>query len=177
MIESEMRAITAPLPLLWPEFHRRSDGIQVDVPSIYDELAIRDNRHALESISEQMTCVAVLCVPITRVLAKEFLHSLRQTAVFDLEQQVEVVRHLAVAEDRPTKLPRHACEQHEVTNAILLALEDRTPVIAPRRDVVDTTRLYNARRSRHASTIGAAAWLGRQRHTFGAQLARFRFGV
>jgi hypothetical protein len=177
MIEPEMCAIATPFPLLWPEFHRRSNGVQVDVPSINRELAIRDDRHALETISEQMTRMAMLLVPITRVFSKELPHSFRQVPVSNLEQKMKVIRHLAVAENRPTKLPRHTGKQHEVTNAILLAHEDGTAVIAPRRNVVDATRLYDARRSRHASTIGTADWLGRQRHTFGTQLAQFSCGV
>lgn len=177
MVESEMRPIATPWPLFRPEFHCRPDRIQVDVTSVDDELSVRDDRDALESIAKQMTSVTVLHVPIARVFPKQFLHSLRQTSVRDLQQQVEVIRHLAVAEDRPAVFPGHACEQREVMDAIIFTLEDRTSIVAPRRNMVDATRLHNARRSRHASTIGTADWLARQRHTFCTQLTHLRIGV
>ena len=172
-----MGAVTAPMPLLRPEFHRRSDWIQVDIPGVHDELTVGKHLDALESISKEMTRVPMLSVPVACVFPEQLLHSLRQTTLGYLEQQVEVVRHLAVAKDRPPILLRDAGEQDQMTSAIILGLEDGTAAVAPRRNVIDTSGCYDARRSRHECTIGSAGVPGRSRHTFGTELAHFYCGV
>src|SRR5438067_1442065 len=89
----------------------------------------------------------------TREFAVEHLHSRRQSAVRDLQYDVVVIRHEAVAEDDPAMFARYDAEELEEDQPVEFVDVDRATVVAARADVIVGPRLFVAVIAWHRSTV------------------------
>jgi hypothetical protein len=74
----------------------------------------------------------------------------REHAERRLKHEVVVVPHQAVREHDPPVLSRGPVEQTQEQLALDVVVVDRLLVVAPRGDVVDAVRDFDAGRSRHS---------------------------
>jgi riboflavin biosynthesis pyrimidine reductase len=86
----------------------------------------------------------------SRIAAQELLHSHRHAAVAEHEDEVEVVRHQAVAQAGPVMACRDAGEAPEERDPVEVVVVDRLLTTPASAYVVDAARKFLASSSRHS---------------------------
>src|SRR5690349_6786809 len=86
------------------------------------------------------------------VRAVEPLHATRQIRFRRLDHEMEVIVHQHPRRNTPTKTASGVRKKPQKCLAIPVRSEDRTTLIAARRDVVDGARKLDTKRSCHNAT-------------------------
>src|SRR5574339_291517 len=93
-IEAGACPVAAPPPIRRSLADPRPNRVENDVASRREQTGVTVNQLAPEAVAEEvLPDVAVAAVREAREAAVEQLHARRETAVLELDEQVEVVRH------------------------------------------------------------------------------------
>ena len=117
----------------------------------------RLNQARLVPTLNESASPAVSEVELLNVLRREELHAERQRRLRGLDEEMHVVRHVAV----PVQLPRgalHSDPEESVEGQVVCLVDEEN--FAPRRplsDVEDSVRNVDAKRAWHASNVAAVA--------------------
>jgi hypothetical protein len=129
------------------------DGVLADVFDGGREVGVAVEGACVEAIAEEVAGAGVALVEALRVDAVEAAEAVRQLSARAREDEVIVARHQAERDHAPMLFARHVGEESEEAAPVLVVTEDRAPVDALDRDVVDAVGEVAARDARHGSTL------------------------
>ena len=148
-LEACAGAIAAPPPGLRSHAHARAHGVQNDITTGLEQVALVADRTRGEPFVENVSDPPVAPVGLPRKVAVEQAHSRRQAVCHELDDQVVVRGHQAVREHQPLVARGRAAEQVEEEEVVALVDEDGAPVVASCDDVIDLARVGVTERSAH----------------------------
>ena len=126
-----------------------ADGVPEDVEDGAAELPIITDRLRSEAALEKVSDTAVAQVVALGVPAVQELDAAREAGLADLEDQVDVVRHLDGAVDAPAVAPRGYAQKPRVRLMVLRVVEETAAVDPAGVDVVVAVRELGSKRPRH----------------------------
>ena len=113
----------------------------------------------------------------SRVSAVQVLHPLREPALGDVDDEMEMVRHQAIRQDDPLPASRGIAEKDEKVGAIVVFPVERLAVVATAADVVDPTGFDFAQRTSHDANVAPPDRRFRRMLKVGTELAQTLNGV
>jgi hypothetical protein len=125
------------------------DRVPEHVQDRVPELPLVSDRLGAESALEEVAHAAVAEVVPLRMAAVEELNAAREAGLSDLDDEVDVIRHLDGAMDTPAVTACRFAQRAVVGAVVLGVLEDEAPVDATGVDVVVAIRELRAKRPRH----------------------------
>jgi hypothetical protein len=130
------------------------DGVLEDVVDGGGQVDVAVEDACGEAIAEEVAGADVALVEALCVEAVEAAEAVRQLPARAREDEVVVVRHQAERDDVPPLLSCDVRQEGEEGAPVVVVTEDRAPVDALDRDVVDAVGEVTSRDARHDSTLG-----------------------
>ncbi len=113
------------------------------------EVSVILDEEGLETALKKMTASSIAHIEITRVGDAEPLHAFREIRPVCTNQEVVVIIHEHISDNVNIKPLMHATQYVQKRKPILLILNDRTPFVASRKDVVECPFVFYAPLSGH----------------------------
>jgi len=136
--------VAAPLPSLGFFNYLCAHRIQDDVSADFEKMAVFLYKNGLVAALEKMTRPTVESIEQLRVHAVQLPHAESQIAVRRLDEEMIMVVHEAVGMTDPIVAFVHVLKGVQEPDAVLVAFEDRLPLITARSDVVNSTGIFNS---------------------------------
>jgi hypothetical protein len=130
------RSVRTPRPLLRPGADTRTHGIENNVASKLEHMAVARDKCREESALEQMPATLVAAIEPLRVDPIELSHAAREVRLGRQYNQVVVIAHQAVCNAPPPEPVQDLLQDTQERPAINIIRKDRPPLVTARNYVI-----------------------------------------
>ena len=153
---SDHRPVAAPGPGRRLRDHRRAHGIEHHVARQLQQVGVALDQDGLEPTLEEVAHEPVAAIDPLRVDAVELTHPFGEVGIGRLDDEVIVVRHLAIGMAAPVEPAAHIAEHREPRHAVLIVVIDRLAPITARGDVIEPAGKLDTEGSGHGPECSSA---------------------
>ena len=135
---------TAPWPVFWRGDHPRPDRIEYNIARQFQQIRITVNEDGLVGALEQVLDSLMAPIGALGIDAIEVPHALRQISIRRFDQKMIMVAHQAIGVAVPIPSLSDLIQDREKRLAIVLIFVDGLLSVAPRGDMVEGARKFDA---------------------------------